>query len=77
MSDTGGHNAGIADIAKSAVDGLKGNPSCLAAIALAGIFAYLTYLSLTGERAEMHERQMKLIDRCIAPTSFPPQREKF
>lgn len=65
----------IIDVAKSAVDGLKGNPSCLAAIALAGIFAYLTYLSLSAERAEMHQRQMMLIQHCIAP-SFPQMREK-
>lgn len=49
----------------SIADALKGNPSCLAAICLAGIFAVLTYMSLTNERAEMHERAVKMIERCF------------
>lgn len=45
----------------------SGNPSCLAAILLAALFALLTYRSLREERMEMHERQKMLIEKCIAP----------
>lgn len=58
-------------IAANAVEGLKTNPSCLAAIALAAIFAVLTYFSLTAQRTEAHERQMMMLERC-----FPLDRTK-
>lgn len=55
-------------------DALRGNPSCLAAILLAAMFAVLTYLSLVGEREDMQRRQMALIDRCqfLPPHTDPP-----
>lgn len=68
MSD---HPTGVTEVAKSIVEGLKPNPSCLAAITLAAIFGLLTYYSLVAERHEMHERSMRLIDHC-----FPAPREK-
>lgn len=55
----------VGKVASSAIDALKGQPACLAAILLAACFAVLTYMSLTNERAEMHQRQMTLIERCF------------
>jgi hypothetical protein len=46
-------------------EAMKENPSCFAAICLAAIFALLTYLSLTIERQEAHERAMALIEKCV------------
>jgi hypothetical protein len=51
----------------SVADAMKNNPTCLAAVLLSAMFALLTYLSLAGERSEMHERQLKLIERCVPP----------
>jgi hypothetical protein len=49
----------------SVTEALKTNPSCLAAILLAAIFALLTYFSMTIERHEAHERAMALITKCV------------
>ena len=49
------------------MDTMRGNPSCIAVMALAITFALLNYWSLNAERKEMHERQLKLIDRCTVP----------
>jgi len=48
----------------SIAESMKGNPSCLAAIILAGMFALLTYFSFTQERKYYQERQIALIQRC-------------
>lgn len=40
----------------------KLSPLCLAAVLLAGIYGYLSYITAKEERAEFHERQMKLIE---------------
>ena len=45
--------------------GLRGNPLCLAAVILSAMFGVLTYLALTNERQEGHERTMALIDKCV------------
>lgn len=45
----------------SAIDAFKGNPACLASILLAGLFALLTYFSLTNERAETHEKTIEIV----------------
>lgn len=45
----------------------KLSPLCLAAVLLAGIYGYLAYITAKEERAEFHERQLRLIelmDRC-------------
>lgn len=52
-------------VATTAIEALKGSPSCLAAILFACIMAVLTYLSLRNEQAEMHQRQMLMLDRCF------------
>lgn len=48
----------------SVTEAMKGNPSCLAAIMLAALFGLLNHFSIVGEREEMQERQMALIERC-------------
>lgn len=50
-------------------ESFRNNPSCLAAIILAGLFAILSHLSLLNEREDMQKRQMALIERCPFPTS--------
>lgn len=45
-------------------EAMKQNPSCLAAILLAGMFSILTYLSLKQDREYYQARQMALIQRC-------------
>lgn len=59
-------------VATSAIDALKGSPSCLAAILFAVIMAILTYFALRDEQTKMHERQMLMIDRC-----FPVKSEDY
>jgi hypothetical protein len=49
---------------KHLLDSMRGNPSCIAALMMAALFAILTYWTLSAERREMHERQLKLIERC-------------
>lgn len=55
-------------VASEAIAGLKNNPSCLAAIVLAGVFAFLTYLALQRE-AERSQGRMEtvvnLLNRCL------------
>lgn len=52
-------------VAKSAIEALKGSPSCLAAIIFACILALLTYFALRDEQSKMHERSMLLISKCF------------
>lgn len=59
-------------VATAAIDGLKGSPSCLAAIIFAAMLAILTYFALRDEETRMHERQMLMIDKC-----FPDQRREY
>lgn len=47
--------------------GFAGNPLCLAAVLLSGMFAVLVYFTYTSERAQSHEREMALIRQCLAP----------
>jgi hypothetical protein len=44
---------------------LRGNPLCLAAIMLSVVFAGLSYMALTSERHDAHQRAMALIDKCV------------
>jgi len=52
---------------KQILHSLRGNPSCIAALMISALFAVLTYWTLSAERREMHERQLKLIERCTVP----------
>lgn len=73
MTDGDGRGL-IGGIASDLAAGLKQNPSCLAAILLAALFAFLTYHALTGERQEAHERAMAIIAKCF-PNGTPPAAE--
>lgn len=58
----------IVEVARETVDGLKRNPSCLAAIILAGVFAFLTYLAMQREAERAMVRMTTvtgLLDRCL------------
>lgn len=46
--------------------GLKQNPSCLAAITLAGIFALLTFYALQADEQRVHERFKMVMEKCFA-----------
>ena len=55
-------------VAKSAIEGLKTSPSCLAAILLAALFAILVYISAQreAERAQARlEVFTRLLDQCM------------
>ena len=63
------HSSGITDIARSAVDGLKANPTCLAVVALAMVFAALIYWGVTKEREQSHVRaleMLQIVQACLA-----------
>ena len=68
-------------VATSAVEGLKNNPSCLAAICLAGLFAVLTFVALqSNERraSEARLQMMQLLAACypssgVQPPIYPPR----
>lgn len=49
------------------VDAMRHNPSCLAAIILAGIFAFLTFLAFQREAERQNQRMqaaIAIIERC-------------
>ena len=55
-------------IVTSVTDGLKTNPSCLAAIVLAAFFALLTYIALQreAERSQLRlQSTIDLLNKCI------------
>lgn len=55
-------------VATSAIEGLKTNPSCLAAILLAALFAILVYIGgqREGERAQRRlEVTMEMLNTCV------------
>jgi hypothetical protein len=61
------------DLAKSAIDALKGNPLCLAAIVLAGLSTGVLYLAMEREADRKSRTADVIIERC-----FPLQnREKL
>ena len=56
-------------VAAGAIDALKTNPSCLAAILLAALFAILVYIGSQreGERAQRRlEITMEMLQSCVA-----------
>ena len=56
-------------VATGAIDALKTNPSCLAAILLAALFAILVYIGSQreGERAQRRlEITMEMLQSCVA-----------
>lgn len=57
----------LGEAVRSTADAMRGNPSCLAAIILAGLFAVLTYFALQreAERSEQRiEATLEIIKRC-------------
>jgi len=49
----------------SVAEALKSNPSCLAAICLAGIFALLTFFALQRADQRNYDARMAILERCI------------
>lgn len=55
-------------VASDAINGLKQNPSCLAAILLAALFAILIYVASQREAERYNARiqtMMALINKCV------------
>jgi hypothetical protein len=59
------------EVVKSVTEGFKGNPSCLAAIILAGIFAVLTYLNMQHDEQRAQARFDKVIALCWSNIEGP------
>lgn len=55
----------IADVAKTAVEGFKNNPACLAAILLAGAFGVLTFYGLQRDADRRSKTVDLLMERCF------------
>lgn len=51
-------------VATSAIDAMKGSPSCLAAILLAAIMAILTYFALQARDQRSHEEFLAVVNAC-------------
>lgn len=59
----------------STADAFKTNPSCLAAIILAALFAVLTYIAMQREAERYNARveaMMTLINRCMDDAEAKP-----
>lgn len=61
---------------KSITEGLKSAPSCLAAVILIGVLAYLVHVGRNAEEARAHERFMKILGECNF-IGDPKGRENF
>lgn len=57
-------------VAHATIDALKTNPSCLVGLMFGCVMAILTYVNLRETQAQMHTREMALIDRCY-PINTP------
>jgi hypothetical protein len=57
-----GEEAG--NVARTAIEGFKGQPSCLAAIILAGIFAVLTFYAFQRDADRRTKTTDLLLERC-------------
>jgi len=58
----------VGKVAGGVVDGLKANPSCLAALAIVALFAVLQYFDDTHQNQRMQQRAevtAKLLEECI------------
>lgn len=58
-------------VATSAIDALKNNPACLAAIILAALFACLTFFALQRDADRRAKTTDLLLERC-----YPAHAEK-
>lgn len=55
-------------VAASVVEGLKTNPSCLAALAVVGLFGILSYFENTQQNERMMKRSeevSELLNKCL------------
>lgn len=52
-------------VATSAIDAMKGNPSCLAAIILAALFALLTFYAMQRDADRKAKTVDILLTKCI------------
>jgi len=59
-------------IAASTVDALRGNPLCLAVVALVMVLEIIAYLRDNGEEQGRAEIVMSLIDKCQMPRQRTP-----
>lgn len=55
----------VGKVTTSAIDAMKGNPSCLAAIILAGLFAGLTFWGLQRDADRRSRTVDVLLTKCI------------
>ena len=61
-------------VANNVVDGLKANPSCLAALAVVALFGVLNYFESERQNARMLERTQEvggLLKQCLAAKEAP------
>lgn len=56
------------EVAKTAIEGMKTSPSCIAIVVLAGGIAYMTFLAMKDQRALQHEELMLALRAC--PTTY-------
>jgi hypothetical protein len=61
-----------AKVATSAIDGLKGNPLCLAVVALVIILQIIAYLRDTAAQEGREQIVMSLIEKCQLPNPRTP-----
>ncbi|THK37619.1 hypothetical protein EHS39_13345 [Ensifer sp. MPMI2T] len=64
----------VTGIVATVADSMKGNPSCLAAILFAAIFAALVYFSGQANQQRQYETFDKLMTACFADRSTGPRR---
>jgi len=58
--------------ATSTIDALKGNPLCLAVVALVMVLEVISYLRDSGEEHGRAEIVMSLIEKCQLPNPRTP-----
>lgn len=63
-------------VATSTVEALKTNPSCLAAIILAGIFAVLTFFAMQRDADRRARTTDLLLQRCFYDHGITPPQSK-
>lgn len=54
----------MTEVAKSAIEGLKTSPSCIAIVILAGGIAYMTFLAMKDQRQLQHEELELALRAC-------------
>lgn len=65
-------NERVTGVVSAVTEGPKGNPSCLAAILLAAIFAALVYFGGQANQRRQHDAFDRLMTACFADISTGP-----